>query len=305
MNLRRVTQVSVIIAALSWAGYSVSSHVQALSDSDTRNAAHITATDSQNIEEDYAGLPEGVTRSVKSVVAVQRITSSAATDNAVIASGVILNHHQVLTAGHATSNGSGALSCTDTTVNAPGFATPAEASANPVTFASALHSDNADLAVMTVNADQNYKNLPQISVASALPKPGDTVYFINYQPQADGTIRDPLSKTNDSPVVFSGTVVGSDSQGLQIAAGGGISYGHGQAETLLRKGASGGAIVNRDGDLVGLSVSSQSLAANRTPQYIGTNFGIALPDGKYQIVNAQTVSQQLLTKLQSNMTACQ
>jgi hypothetical protein len=298
MNVRRVIQVSLIAAALAWGGYSLTFHAQALND--VNSVSHA----SSDVEDEYADLPKGVARSVQSIVAVQRITSTVAEDNAIVASGVILNDHQVLTAGHTASNSKGALSCAGTRVNAQGFLSSSAASSNPVSYASALHSGAADMAVLTVEPDENYQSLPAISVASVLPKPGDVVYFINYQPQADGTIRDPLSAGVGGPVIFSGIVIGHDAQGLQIATGGGTSYGHGQPETVLRKGASGGAIVNGNGELVGLSVSSQSLAANRTPQYIGTNYGITVPEGKYQIANAQTVSLQLLTKLQSNMSAC-
>jgi hypothetical protein len=307
MNIQRVTKITILVTAFVWAGYSITSNAQALGASDLSSLKTpinaTSASSTQNVEE-YADLPSGVARSVQSVVAVQRIISNAPTNNAVVASGVILNDHQVLTAGHTEETDDGALSCVNTTVNAPGYVTAAAASSNPVTYASALHNASADLAVMTIKADQNYRNLPAMTLASQQPKVGDIVYFINYQPQDDGTIRDPLSHTSGDPVIFSGTVIGHDNQGLQIAAGGGTSYGHGKSETLLRKGASGGAIVNSDGALVGLSVSSDSLEANRTPQYIGTNFGISMPEGKYQIVSAQTLDTHLLTKLQSNMTVC-
>ncbi len=309
MNIRRVTKVSLLAIAFVWAGYSISSDAFALGGGTGNFSASSGVTakssidDTQSVENAYAGLPTGVAKSVQSVVAVQRITSTSATNNAVVASGVILNNHQVLTAGHATDS-NGAMICARTTVEAPGYLTAAAASSNPVIEASAMHSTTADLAILSVDANQNYKNLPAMAVATSLPAVGETVYFINYQPQADGTIRSPLSRTTGDPVIFSGTVVGRDSQGIQIAAGGGTSYGHGQTETLLRKGASGGAIVNKNGELVGLSVSSDSLDANRTPAYIGTNFGVSMPQGLYQIVNAQTLSSQLLTKLQTTMAAC-
>ena len=312
MNLQRVTKVSVLAVAFIWASYSISSHAMALSTgvkaaslSSTSQTVSATTIDTQNGDDHYAGLPKAVANSVQSVVAVQRITSNTAKNNAVVASGVILNNHQVLTAGHATTNTNGNIVCTNTSVNTQGYATSAAASAVAVTSASALHSENADLAVLGVADDQNYQNLPKVTIATVLPKTGDIVYFINYQPQSDGTIRDPLAKDSTAaPVIFSATVVSRDSQGLVIAAGGGTSYGHGQSETLLRKGASGGAIVNGNGELVGLSVSSDSLDANRNSAYIGTNYNVSLPEGLYQIVNGQMLSMQLLTRLQTNMSFC-
>ncbi len=308
MNGRIALRALVFIGLLFWAVYTFNAPTR--SSGAQRSAPTLALTNGTAIttptviaDERYNGLPAGVVRSIKSVVAVQRITNSNSWNNAVVASGVILSDHQILTAGHTTQN-NGVTSCAQTRIDTPGLLTPAAASSYSVVSASATHTESTDLAVMAISADKNFRVLPAIVLATKLPLPGDSVYFINYQPKSDGTIRDPLSRTSGVPAVFNGTVIGGDAQGLVIAAGAGTSYGLGERENLLRKGASGGAIVNDKGELVGLSVSSDSLDANRSAQYIGANYGISLPDRLYQVVNGQIIDRTLLGRLQSSMTSC-
>ncbi len=99
-------------------------------------------------------------------------------------------------------------------------------------------------------------------------------------------------------------MLGSGDHGLAIAAGGGKSFGLGEADVMLRKGASGGAVVNAKGELLGLSVSSQSLAADRSASSLLKQYGVDLSAGNYQVVYMQKVSKQLVERLRSGMVSC-
>jgi hypothetical protein len=294
----RALQIAVIVGSLSWVGYSVSTDVRALGSGNT------AISEGKTFEEQYPELPPEVAKSIQSVVALQRLAAGKDSDIGMVASGVILNDHQVLTAGHATDTGSEVLSCNNISIDAPGFLTPASASRIAATYGSAMHSNNTDLAMLSIKSDANFKRLPAVSIASDPPSAGDTVFFINYQPKADGQLRSPMNAGASDPVIFSGIVLGSTPHGLAIATGGGESFGHGDPDNLLRKGASGGAVVNAKGELVGLSVSSDSLQAKRSAEYIAYQYNVQLPKQLYQIANAQTLNTQNLTELQSDMATC-
>lgn len=290
-------KIAVAVGLLSWGGYLLTNSVRAL------GASNTVVNDGITIESEYPDLPQPVAKSIQSVVSLQRLTASGS-HSGWVASGVILNDRQVLTAGHATDDGGKSLSCANMSVAVPGFMTAAAASRLPALFGSAEYGESVDLALLTVKADANFRNLPPVTLASARPKAGDTVFFINYQPKADGTARNPLAEDEDDPAVFSGVVIGTEKHGLAVATGGGQSYGHGDPETMLRKGASGGAVVNAQGELIGLSVSSESLQANRSAAYISHMYGIQLPARQYQVGNVQTIDSSILTRLQSSLTSC-
>lgn len=261
------------------------------------------------LSDQYPGLPAEVAKSVRSVIATQQVLDEAS-QQGIVASGVIINGQQVLTAGHNIEAGDG-LVCSRTTVVAPGLLSNATASKDEVTHASVRYGKSEDMAVLTLRSSDNFMGLPEINIANRPPEAGDTVYFINYQPTADGKVRSPAAQASadprsdySKPVVFSGIVLGSTRNGLAIAAGHGQSFGNGIPDTLLRKGASGGAIVNAKGQLVGLSVSSESLLANKTSADIKKEFRIQLSQQQYQLAYMQAVSNAAVEKLQTNMVSC-
>jgi hypothetical protein len=299
-RFRHTIQLVTIMVCFAWGGLQFTSDVLA---QPTDSTALLAASDKQT-ETEYPGLPSGVAHAVRSIVATQQVINST-TGEAEIASGVIVNDQQILTAGHAVSH-DGRIACSNTSVVSPGLLTNASASSDSATHVSARYNDSDDVAVVTVQSSDNFKSLPNISIAETKLKKGDTVYFINYQPTNDGKLRSPNSKGYDKPVVFSGTVVDADSGRVTIATGGGKSYGSGTAvDNLVRRGASGGAIVNAQGELVGLSVASESLAANRTATSIMTDYRVALPvSTNYQLAYMQPVTQGLLGELQSTAVSC-
>jgi hypothetical protein len=305
IKYRHAAQITAILACLVWGGYQITDRALAQSN---YTPMVVTETD-QELASAYPGVPVKVARSIRSVIATQQITNQA-TKQGLIASGVIINGQQVLTAGHNVQADDG-LACSQTKVIAPGLLSNATASQDAVTHASVRYGKSEDMAVLTVQSSENFSSLPAVTLASRQPETGDTVYFINYQPTADGKIRSPGVQVTSNPAtdyskpaVFSGIVLGSTKNGLAIATGHGQSFGNGAPDTMLRKGASGGAIVNTKGELVGLSVSSESLLANKTSAAIRKEFGIQLSEQRYQIAYMQAVGKLTVDQLRSSMISC-
>jgi hypothetical protein len=303
-HLRHIIQLLIVAICLFWGGLQLTAEVFAqqadragvLSDSDT------------DIEDQYPDLPVEVARSIRSVVATQQLLNDA-TNQGQVASGVVINDQQVITAGHAM--GGGSLMCVNTNVVASGLVSKATASSDPVTHAAFQYTPGIDLAVMTLRASDNFRNLPDVKLAAEQPQKGETVYFINFQPTADGHIRNPAAETKPGdvdytkPAIFSGVVAQSKKDRVTIATGYSKSYGLGPADSMVRKGASGGAIVNVRGELVGLSVASESLQATHNAASLAVKYGIGVPSNfHYQLAYIQPVSQGLIDNLQTTTISC-
>jgi len=304
---RRI-QLLAVLGCLTWGGYQVTSN--ALAQTDTTEEPAIVNTTDQDIERLYSQLPPEVARVIPSVVATLQVNDNQ--KQGTVASGVIINGEQILTAGHNVEGDSG-LACRQTTVIAPGLLTSAAASSDVVTHASVSYGKSSDLALLTLRSGDNFKALPDIKLSQRPPEKGDRVYFINFQPTADGTVRSPASpvtadpsKDYSKPAVFSGRVLGRSNHGVAIATGGGVSLGIGAPDVLARKGASGGAIVNERGELVGLSVSSESLLADRSAASIAKEYQLVLEDAgkRYQVAYMQPVDGGLVKHLQASMISC-
>lgn len=266
----------------------------------TANATPVQATKPNT--ELYPDLPPAVANAISSVVAVQRVTG--ANNQGLAASGVILGKDQVLTAGHEIDSGNGVLACSQTSVVGPGVLTPGSASSNPVLAAALRHTDTLDMALLQIKSDTNFQALPSITIAQGEPESGSTVYFINFQPKGDGQQRIPTNKDASTPAVFSGTALGGTEKGFAIATGGGQSYGLDGDDNILRKGASGGAVVNEKGELLGLSVSSDSLEADKSAASLARMYGITLPAGYYQLAYVQPPGVDVVARLQASLAAC-
>jgi S1-C subfamily serine protease len=259
----------------------------------------------------YPGLPVAVARAINTVVATQRITN-AADRQGLIGSGVIMGDMRVITAAHNVRDGNGTVACQELSVESPGLLSGALASKDPVRYASSnKYRGDADAALLVVQASDNLQSLPRAVLAKRLPEVGDTVYFINFQPTADGKIRVPTNQVTadpgqdfSKPAVFSGIVISTGDEDVVVATGAGVNYGLGAPDTVVRKGASGGAVVNNQGELVGISVSSDSLQADRTSASIAKEYGRALPDHQYQIAHIQPVTDGMLQDLETSFTAC-
>lgn len=306
-RLRHSAQLLIILACLVWGGYQITSNVLAQPEDEPSSVGSAVVQDGQMLDSEYPGLPTAVAEVVKAVVATQRITGgdSGPVQNGFAGSGVAINDHQILTAGHNVEDGKG-LACSQTLVLASGVLSRASATKEVVNYASVEYGDDDDIAVLQVAPSSNFRNLPDVKLAQRMPQAGETVYFINYQPAADGTARTPFAKDTAyaEPAVFSASVLGTGDRRFAVATGGGKSFGRGVADVVLRKGASGGAIVNGKGELVGLSVASQSLAANRSAASILKEYQVNLPEQNYQVAYMQQVDGALVGRLQTGMVSC-
>lgn len=300
-RIRHTVQLVILMTCLIWGGLQTSASVLALTNES--NASY--AQSDNELQTQYPGLPIEVARSIRSVVATQRIADEA-TGQGSVASGVIINGQQILTAGHVVER-DGSVACSNTSVVTAGLVTSATISNDPVTHVSVKHDKTTDVAVLTLRASSNFGGLPDVKISDNQLTVGETVYFINYQPTADGKVRSPASTdvASTTPVVFSGTVVKDAAGRTTIATGNGKSFGAGASDNLVRKGASGGAIVNSRGELVGLSVASESLTADHSAASIKKEFGVSLSaNSTYQIAYMQPISQGLVKGLQSMTVSC-
>jgi len=301
MHMKRILSAAALGVGLIWVAVT---YIGILSSFDPSASAASTKV----IIDQYVDLPAGVSEAIPSVVALQRITASSpkagtSAYQGEVASGVIISNDEVLTAGHSIMP-KRSLQCDNTTISTAGAQNRLLASTEKVKTGAAIHNGQ-DAALVTIQPSENFKQLPRVEVADATPQMGETVYFVNFQPTADGATRTPTAQGDLAmPAVFSGTVLGQTPDGLVIATGSGKSYGHGVADTLVRRGASGGAILNRKGQLVALSVASQSLTADQSPAAIAHTYGVQLPRGQYQIAFGQVTNGQLISQLRAQQAYC-
>lgn len=304
-RFRHVIQLLVVAICLFWGGQQITTEVFAQQSKET---AVLSESDGE-IEDQYPDLPVEVARSIHSVIATQQLLNDA-TKQGQVASGVVINDHQIVTAGH-TIGGDGQILCANTSVLASGLVSKAMASNDPVTHAAFRYTPDTDLAVMTVRAGDNFRSLPDIRLARVTPKKGETVYFINFQPTADGHVRNPSADSKPGtvdytkPAIFSGVVAERERDRVVIATGYSKSYGLGATDNMVRKGASGGAIVNVRGELVGLSVASESLQANHSAASLAAKYGVSVPSNfSYQLAYMQPVNSALINDLQTTTISC-
>lgn len=298
--------LGLVVVGFTAGGYFITTTIFA---EDAGGQSAVVETDQQLLEK-YPGLPVAVARTVNSVVATQRITD-AADNQGEVASGVIVDDDQVLTAAHTVRADNGTVTCTNMTVAATGLLTGATASRDPVKFASSNKYGTADLAILAVDGGANFRSLPKATLAKSAPEVGETVYFINFEPTVDGKIRAPTSQASgdpntdySKPAIFSGTIASVGKDDIVVATGAGVSYGLGVKDVVVRKGASGGAVINNKGRLVGVSVSSDSLETDATAASIAKEYGQKLPDHQYQIAHIEPVSEKILASLGTSLTSC-
>jgi S1-C subfamily serine protease len=304
-RIRHTIQSLIILSCLFWGGYQMSATVSA----SPLAARTAYANSDDELAALYPGLPLEVAKTVPSVVATQQVLDQAS-DKGVVASGVILNDRQIVTAGHNVEN-DGRVACAQTSVLAPGAFADAAASKTSVSQAAVRYGQNTDLAVLTVQADDNFRALPDVKLARQMPQKGDMLYFINFQPTAEGALRNPLLKASgdpatdySKPAIFGAMYLGSTADGMSLATGFGQSYGRGAPDIMVRKGASGGAVINARGELVGLTVSTDSLAAERSGASITAEYGVRLPQQNYQVAHMQPVTQEVVRNMQKTTVTC-
>jgi len=256
-------------------------------------------------------LPPRVSESVLSAVAVQRDAAVKQADGrtaGVAASGVAIGDDLILTAGHAVVS-DGRLQCAGSRVDAPGVKRPDDVSRDTVASGSAIYGRSADIALLKVNAGENFRGLPTAHLSTSELRREQLVYFVNYQAAADGTTRtpykaaDPETSSMSLPAVYSAVVLGKTRFGYAVATNLRSHYSA-VPEQFLRQGGSGGPVFDIQGRLTGLSVATDALTPAVSARTIATSYGVNLPAGQYQIAYVQPVSQPLIDSLQADMRRC-
>jgi lipoate-protein ligase A len=105
------------------------------------------------------------------------------------------------------------------------------------------------------------------------------------------------------PAIFRGVILGYNQNGYSIATN--IdAHTNSAADTILRKGGSGGAVLNTDGQLIALSVSINSLSPDSSADNLASAYHVRLPKGNYQLAKAQMVDRSTVDSLQTSLTRC-
>jgi hypothetical protein len=154
---------------------------------------------------------------------------------------------------------------------------------------------------------------PTDPIASATPKIGQAVYFVNYEPTSKGVSRSPseieeqnLNDTNTTgphltePAVYGGVVVGKQLNGDLIVADGLASYDAlGDKETL--RGASGGEVENSQGQLIGIAVEATEVDQSMTPAEFGSVVGANLTGVPSDTLLNEAIIQPVTTTMVASL----
>ncbi len=102
-------------------------------------------------------------------------------------------------------------------------------------------------------------SVSNIPIANNAPTHGQPLYFVNYEPTAQKVFRSPYNTRQRYiyPAIYGGIYYDSTANGEYVVLTGMKSYGQ-VKDTNSRPGASGGAVFNAAGQLIGLSVMGGS-----------------------------------------------
>lgn len=158
----------------------------------------------------------------------------------------------ILTGGHVAAPNADA--CKETTVN---FQSSAGSDSESLTvekqayqFGGSLKKETTaspDKAVIITEPGEKHEAVPLLPKVSL--NPGDVLFTANYEPKENGDERSPTSEDNPDPAIYNMMVLGRSSSGLTAVLERGNSYGKSH-DNRTRKGASGGLVVNSNGELV-------------------------------------------------------
>jgi len=241
-------------------------------------------------------LPEKLPDAVNSIhYGVVFVSDAVVPPVGVTLSGVKIGPRHILTAGHAFRNQNGSIfpqaTCIDNAV-IQGYSSNGhliESKAKKIASSYNIKDSVADVALIeTVNP---INELPSFSLSDTPIISGEGLYFINYEPTSYGAPRYPTQyeRLLRYPAMFGGIALPTTSTSIPhdtLVQLGLKSYGR-VPDSRIRQGASGGAVADRNGFLVGISDDESN-------------------NGDYAYV--QPVTQNLLralyTKLQTNPDAC-
>ncbi|HSD55703.1 MAG TPA: trypsin-like peptidase domain-containing protein [Candidatus Saccharimonadales bacterium] len=160
----------------------------------------------------------------------------------------------ILTGAHVVAPNEAA--CAETTVNLQ--ATDTTGKESLVSYKQAMEhggdpldsvAEAPDKGVIITQPGQDRTFIPLLPKVSL--DPGEVLFTANYEPTAEGNIRSPQNRDElQDPAIYNMMVLGEDAtSGLIAVLERGKSYGT-MEENRSRKGASGGAVVNPNGELV-------------------------------------------------------
>lgn len=139
-----------------------------------------------------------------------------------------------------------------------------------------------DVGIVKTVASAPLASTPPVSLLDAPLKVGDAVFFVNYQPTPDGMLRSPDESMfgtdshekpipQSTPALYGGVVLAVLPDGDPVIATGLESYGA-TPDTLVRPGASGGAIFTQAGKLA--AITTMYSPAPFPPNTVIDNLGV-------------------------------
>lgn len=191
-------------------------------------------------------------------------------------SGVALNNYEVLTAGHVVFKEKsipkehfeyrGDISVKSTTVNSVGWRGPTGMPLHGEhtdvdKFAGSNRAEDGKLDVALLGLKKSlHTGLGSVVLRKSALKPGDPVYFVNYQPSGEGVRRDPeefnmaedgIRAGYSEPAIYGGVTLKVSSGRIMVAT---VQKSYGaHYDTESRPGASGGALFDESGSLAGIT----------------------------------------------------
>lgn len=161
----------------------------------------------------------------------------------------------ILTAGHVLKPN--AKYCASADVN---FQTNSGGMSQPMSRQDYVYEGNGeelsepDIGLILTSIEKDQPTVPIATKASV--NPGEVVFAQTYQPQQDGSARNPVYEGDgEDPAKYSAMVLGVTSSGLIAVLERGRSYGEVE-DTHSVKGASGGGLLNAKGQLWGIVAGS-------------------------------------------------
>lgn len=227
---------------------------------------------------------------------------------AIQASGVVLSSKYIMTAGHVlVSTSSMPIANKPYQCRTIAFITP--------TFGALIRSDFGsfsgqeestvpDLGILSPDnpnwTNHQYRRFQNVAIDSKPLTPGEDLFFVNYEPLANGRSRSPTNNTG--PAVYGGIYEGQTNSNDYDVVTGLKSYGR-MPDSLSRPGASGGAVFNSEGQIVGLTVQSsvQSATVNYYEKAWGVELNGAAQNRKISDTVVQPVSKLMLKGMISRL----
>jgi len=250
-----------------------------------------------------------------------------------MASGEMLDNDWFLSAGHVVKNTDNQFNpvvrqCGTITINSP-FAEYAAESIS----ASYIGGDNtktpdislmrvAPISVLPGNLDATTAKLYErgiylhytndIKVSNTPTTIGEDVYFVNDEPTANGEDRLPLlaatlfkgtkyrpADKQTKPAIYGGVITGTQSNGDLYVLNGLKAYGA-IPDKISRPGASGGAVFNSKGNLVGITIETmQEPRPAKIVSAVTKALGLSKSSGNLPVTIVEPVSTALIEELQT------